>query len=213
MSRSRRVRQELRNLNISTSVPVPEIAESSPRGRWAPRWVTFAFPLLVIGLALAAVRGDQPTTVTVDGGTVTPVSDLDSEVFADSGTYAVIDPTAGDHLEVCAWDYCIVHDQMGDARIEQFTYTINLEEATAIAQSVTTDLGLPAVDMRSETLGGNLGGFYDPATGSITLDQPIVAWTVIHELAHHIVFERHGPAALSHGERFLETLDQLAGGG
>ena len=212
MTRIDRVREELRALNASTRVPVPTPSQStSSSGPWAPRLVIAALPILLAGVFIAAIRGDEPTTVVVESGAVTPVSGPAPEVLQDS-TYTVIDPTAGDQLEVCTWDYCIVHDRIGDVRLEQFTYLIDLDEARAIARSVTQSLDLPSVTLETQDFAGDLAGLYDPVTASITLDEPIVAWTVIHELAHHVVATGYGPRALSHGDLFLGTLDALVGG-
>ncbi len=198
---------ELRRLNVGTPVPIPN---PTPRERkHAPKWVWPLLAVIVIGFVAASVRGNEPTTVVVADGTVTPSEDLETDRVVPADSYGPIDPTTGDELEVCSWDYCIVHDYLGDARIEQFVYVIELNEATAIADSLTGNLGLPSVDVSSESLAGDLGGYYEPDTASITLDEPIVTWTVIHELAHHIVWERHGAEAWSHGEEFLTTLDSL----
>jgi len=67
------------------------------------------------------------------------------------------------------------------------------------------------VTVSSSVLEGDLGGLYDPNTGSITLDEPLIAWSLIHELAHHIVVDTNPPDVDGHGEEFLETLDTLAG--
>ena len=213
MTRLDRVREEIRALNVDTRVPVPAASQAAaPGSLWASRWVIVAVPILLAGTFLAAIRGDEPTTVIVESGAVTPVSGLAPEVFVRDNTYTVIDPTAGDQLEVCKWDYCIVHDRIGDARIEQFTYIISIDEARAISRSVTQSLDLPSVTLETQDLAGDLAGFYDPATAVITLDEPIVAWTVIHELAHHVLASRHGTGTLSHGDLFLATLDAMVGG-
>ena len=60
-------------------------------------------------------------------------------------------------------------------------------------------------------LDGDLGGVYDPNNDSITLDQPLIAWSLVHELAHHVVTERNPIGVEGHGEIFLETLAELAG--
>ena len=129
----------------------------------------------------------------------------------DSAAFAEIDP-AGEELEVCQWDYCIVHDHIGSERIENFLYEITPAEAQAIADEVVSDWDVPSVSVSSTVLEGDLGGLYDPNTGSITLDEPLIAWSLIHELAHHIVVVTDPSEVEGHGDEFLETLDTLAGG-
>ena len=201
--------RKIRKINVSTPVPIPD--EIPLRTRRTPRWLFVTIPILLAAFAFAAIRGDEPTTVIVSGGTVTPVDDINEETFVQTGTYRTIDPTTGDQLDVCEWDYCVVQNEIGELRIEQFVYTIDLDEASAIVDAVTESLDLAPVTVRSEALQGDLAGYYDPSIDSITLDEPIVTWTVIHEVAHHIVREQHGAEALSHGPEFLETLDALVG--
>jgi hypothetical protein len=112
---------------------------------------------------------------------------------------------------VCQWDYCIVHDRIGAERIENFLYEISPTEAQAIADEVVADWDAPQVSVSSTVLEGDLGGLYDPNTGSITLDQPLIAWSLIHELAHHIVVVTSPADVEGHGAEFLDTLDTLAG--
>lgn len=201
--------RKIRTLNISTPVPIPD--EVPLRIARIPRWLFVVIPILIAVFAFTAIRGNEPTTVIVSGGSVTPVDDINEEVFVQTGTYRMIDPTTGDQLDVCEWDYCVVQSEIGEFRIEQFAYTIDLDEALAIVEAVTESLDLSPVTVQSEDLQGDLGGYYDPSTDSITLDEPIVTWTVIHEVAHHIVHEQHGAEAWSHGPEFLETLDALVG--
>lgn len=212
VTRTDQIREEIRAANAHARVPIPPAPpDSSNAVPRVPRWFVALLPILLAGFFIAAIRGDQPTTVVVEGGAVTPTPGLAAELFVEEGTYSIVDPTVGDQLEVCSWDYCLVHDRIGDARIEQFTYVISLDEARAIARSVTDSLDLPSVSIETRDLAGELAGFYDPATASITLDEPIVAWTVIHELAHHVVASSHEPNALSHGDLFLGTLNALVG--
>lgn len=199
--------REIRRNNAKTRVPTPEPTAAS-RQR-PPLWIWPTLVVLTLGLVVAAIRGDEPTTVAVSDGSISPTEESSEQTTAPDDSYGPIDPTTGDQLEVCEWDYCIVHEHIGEARIEQFIYLIDLDEANAIANSVIRDLDLEAVSVTSESLTGNLGGFYEPSDASITLDEPIVTWAVIHELAHHVVWERFGLEAQAHGDEFLDTLDAL----
>jgi hypothetical protein len=40
----------------------------------------------------------------------------------------------------------------------------------------------------------------------------MIAWSLVHELAHHLVAERNPVGVEGHGDIFLETLAELAGG-
>jgi hypothetical protein len=167
--------------------------------------------VVVAFVALAAIRGDAPRTAEVAAGTITPLPESEeSLVPADAAAYAGIDP-ATEQLEVCRWDYCIVHEHIGVNRIEPFLYEISVSEAQAIADQVVTDWEVGPVTVSSRVLEGDLGGVYDPNNDSITLDQPLIAWSLVHELAHHLVAERNPVGIEGHGEIFLDTLAQLAG--
>ncbi len=75
----------------------------------------------------------------------TPVDNINEEAFVQTGAYRMIDPTTGDQLDVCEWDYCVVQSEIGELRIEQFAYTIDLDEALAIVDAVTESLDLSPV--------------------------------------------------------------------
>ncbi len=173
----------------------------------------WAFGAVIVALVtVAAIRGDAPRTADVAAGSVSPLPAAEETAIPpDSAAYAEIDP-AGADLEVCQWDYCIVHDHIGSERIENFLYEITPTEAQAIADEVVADWDVPSVSVSSTVLEGDLGGLYDPNTGSITLDEPLIAWSLIHELAHHIVVVTDPSEVEGHGDEFLETLDTLAGG-
>ena len=123
----------------------------------------------------------------------------------DIAVYAEIEP-AGENLEVCQWDYCIVHDHIGRSGSRtSSTRSHPPAEAQAIADEVVADWdvspGLGVLD----PLEGDLGGLYDPNNDSITLDEPLIAWSLIHELAHHVVVETDSPEVEGHGaEEFLD---------
>jgi hypothetical protein len=112
---------------------------------------------------------------------------------------------------VCQWDYCVVHEHIGEDRIEAFLYEITPAEAQQIADEVVADWQVGAVTVSSRVLEGELGGLYDPNNDTITLDQPLIAWSLVHELAHHLVSERNPVGVEGHGQIFLDTLADLAG--
>ncbi len=166
---------------------------------------------MVALVAFAAIRGDAPRTAEVAAGTITPLPESEeAAVTADAAAYAGIDP-AGEELEVCQWDYCIVHEHIGEGQIENFLYEITPTEAQEIADDVVADWQVGPVSVTSRVLEGDLGGVYDPNDDSITLDQPLIAWSLVHELAHHLVAERNPVGVEGHGEIFLDTLAELAG--
>jgi hypothetical protein len=167
--------------------------------------------VVVALVAFAAIRGDAPRTAEVAAGTITPLPESEeAAVTADAAAYAGIDP-AGEELEVCQWDYCIVHEHIGEGQIENFLYEITPTEAQEIADDVVADWQVGPVSVTSRVLEGDLGGVYDPNEDSITLDQPLIAWSLVHELAHHLVAERNPVGVEGHGEIFLDTLAELAG--
>lgn len=195
-------------IDSGTPVPVPPpIASRRPSLRWV-----WAFGAVIVALvAFAAVRGDAPRTAEVAAGTVTPLPEAEeAAVPADEAAYAGIDPL-GEELEVCQWDYCVVHEHIGAERIGAFLYELSREEAQQIADEVVADWRVGPVTVSSRVLEGDLGGVYDPNDASITLDQPLIAWSLVHELAHHLVAERNPVGVEGHGEIFLDTLADLAG--
>jgi hypothetical protein len=189
-------------------VPIPAPVTSK---RPSLRWI-WALGVVVVALvAFAAIRGDAPRTAEVAAGTITPLPESEeAAVTADAAAYAGIDP-AGEELEVCQWDYCIVHEHIGEGQIENFLYEITPTEAQEIADDVVADWQVGPVSVTSRVLEGDLGGVYDPNEDSITLDQPLIAWSLVHELAHHLVAERNPVGVEGHGEIFLDTLAELAG--
>jgi hypothetical protein len=167
--------------------------------------------VLVAFVTFAAIRGDAPRTAEVAAGAITPLPESEEmAVPPDDAAFAGLDP-ATEQLEVCRWDYCIVHDHIGEEGIEAFLYEVSPTEAQEIADEVVADWQVGPVSVSSRALEGDLGGLYDPNNDSITLDQPLIAWSLVHELAHHLVAERNPVGVEGHGEIFLETLAELAG--
>ena len=196
-------------LDSATPVPVP--APTRPE-RPSLRWFWGLGAVLLLIVTFAAIRGDAPRTAEVAAGTINPLPESEETALPpDAAVYAEIDP-AGEELAVCRWDYCVVHDHIGEDRIENFLYEITPSEAQTIADEVVEDWGVGPVTVTSSVLDGDLGGLYDPNTDSITLDEPLIAWSLIHELAHHLVLEEHPATVAGHGDEFLDTLSTLAGG-
>lgn len=196
-------------LDTSTPVPVPApVARELRPLIWLWSLTAAVFSLV----AVAAFRGDTPRTVDVVAGSVSPLPAAEETAIPpDATVYGEIDPGGAD-LEVCQWDYCIVHDRIGPERIENFIYEISTTEAQAVADEVVADWEVSPVSVSSTRLEGDLGGLYEPNNDSITLDEPLIAWSLIHELAHHVVVETNSPDVEGHGAEFLDTLDTLAGG-
>ncbi|HEU4916066.1 MAG TPA: hypothetical protein VFV13_05830 [Acidimicrobiia bacterium] len=196
-------------LDSATPVPVP--APTRPERR-SLQWLWGLGVALLMLVTLAAIRGDAPRTAEVAGGAIHPLPESEETALPpDVRAYVDVDPASED-LAVCRWDYCVVHDRIGEERIEHFVYEITPSEAQTIADEVVEDWGVGPVSVTSRALDGDLGGLYDPNTDSITLDEPVVAWSLIHELAHHLVLEQHPATVEGHGDEFLDTLGALAGG-
>jgi len=198
-------------LDAATPVPIPAPAHVDPQPR--RKWPWALAGLIVLLVTLAAIRGDAPRTVLVTDGAISPLPAAEeTAVPPGASPYIEIDPTSSESLEVCDWDYCVVHDHVGLERIDDFLYEITLAEAEAIAAQGVEDWGVSPVSVGSRVIPGQTGGIYDPNNGSITLDEPLMAWSLIHELAHHIVTEQHPQVVEGHGAEFLATLESLAGG-
>jgi hypothetical protein len=187
-------------------VPAP-VSSKRPSLAWV-----WALGVVVVALVtFAAIRGDAPRTAEVAAGAITPLPESEEvAVTPDAAAFAGLDP-ATEQLEVCRWDYCIVHEHIGVDRIEAFLYEVTPSEAQEIADEVVADWQVGPVSISSRVLEGDLGGVYDPNNDSITLDQPMIAWSLVHELAHHLVAERNPVGVEGHGDIFLETLAELAG--
>ena len=115
---------------------------------------------------------------------------------------------AGNGLEVCGFDYCVVQDAVMAAHLDLVMSRLAntfLDEAgaRALAGEMTDHLGIDPVGLTVvDRLEGSLGGFYDPATRSITIQGPARAWTVLHEVAH--------AEADGHGQAFQDAVIELA---
>ena len=116
-------------------------------------------------------------------------------------------PIADNGLEVCGFDYCDVQDavraaglDLEMARLAQ-TY-IDEETALELIDRLVARLGQPPVDVQIvDRLDGRTAGQYSPGSRTITLERPLRAWIVVHEVAH--------TAALGHGDDFIEVLERL----
>lgn len=111
-------------------------------------------------------------------------------------------------LEVCGFDYCVVQEAVRAAGLDLTMSSLantflDEQEARALAGELTDFLGIEPVGLRVVTdLDGRLGGVYDPATRSISIESPARAWTVLHEVAHAV--------ETGHGEGFTEVVIDLA---
>lgn len=102
-------------------------------------------------------------------------------------------PTVADNgLEVCGFDYCVVQEDVRaaglDLTMSRLSNTFLPDtEAQALAAELTEYLGIEPVGLEVvEDLDGRLGGVYDRAERSISIERPARAWTVLHEVAHAI---------------------------
>ena len=116
-------------------------------------------------------------------------------------------PIADNGLEVCGFDYCDVQDavraaglDLEMARLAQ-TY-ISEEQALALIDALLDRLGEGPVNVEIvDRLDGRTAGQYSPATRTITLERPVRAWIVVHEVAH--------VGSLGHGPDFIATLERM----
>lgn len=117
-------------------------------------------------------------------------------------------PVAENGLEVCAFDYCIVQDELSAAGLggvmSRFS-NVHLDDAesTELAGLLVQYLNIAAVEVTTvNRIEGSAEGQYIPSTRTIVLERPARAWTVIHEVAHVV--------EPGHGEGFQQTLVSLA---
>lgn len=111
---------------------------------------------------------------------------------------------ADNGLEVCGWDYCVVQDAARQAGIGD---TMSLLANTFLSDDEARRLASTLLDHLNESnvsfvvvdrLDGDLKGQYDPASRTITVERPVRAWIVLHEVAH--------VRAGGHGEDFQDAL-------
>lgn len=160
----------------------PVDPEEDPRGT-APTWRR---PFLIGVAALtAAAMALIPIYNVISGG----------RRVADNG------------LEVCGFDYCVVQDAAIAAGLnEEMSALANTflsdEEAGALAAALLERVGRVDVSfIVVEKLDGDIEGRFDPAAGAITVERPVRAWMIVHEVAHA---EQAG-----HGEEFQRVLIEL----
>lgn len=125
--------------------------------------------------------------------------------------YNVIDrspPIADNGLEVCGWDYCIIQDAARRAGIEEtmsrLANTFLADQGAAdLTETLLAQIGAPNVRLAiADRIAGSSAGRYDPMARVITVERPVRAWTIVHEVAHV-----RGPG---HGSQFQERLIMLA---
>lgn len=117
-------------------------------------------------------------------------------------------PVADNGLEICGFDYCVVQDAVRAAGFDvtmswlSNTY-LEEEQARSMADDLTVYLDVEPIGLQVvDDLDGRLGGVYDPAARTISIESPARAWTVLHEVAHSV---ENG-----HGEEFQDVVINLA---
>lgn len=114
-----------------------------------------------------------------------------------------------DGLDVCGFDYCVVQEvvrQAGmDLTMSRLSHVfLDEEEARELANLLTDHLRIDRVGLVVvEDLDGRIGGVYDRADRSISIESPARAWTVLHEVAHAV--------QTGHGEEFQAVVLELTG--
>ena len=114
---------------------------------------------------------------------------------------------AANGLEVCGFDYCIVQEALTDAGLDQTMARLSAirlsdEEAVRLANALTSYMGVEPVSVLVvEQIEGGIDGRYDPTSRTVVVDRPVVAWTIVHEVAH--------ARAPSHGSDFLAVMIEL----
>ena len=111
-------------------------------------------------------------------------------------------------LEVCGFDYCIVQEAAREAGVDLIMSRLSStfldeEGARDLANRLTDHLGIAPVGLRVvDDLDRRIGGVYDPASRTISIERPARAWTVLHEVAHAV--------ETGHGEEFQGLVVELA---
>lgn len=150
------------------------------RSRWRRR--------LVVGVSIVAIMSLSavPISNLIDGG---------RPRVADNG------------LEVCAFDYCVIQDAVSavglDLEMSRLSNLILDDAAARLVAATTRYLGIAPIAVRIEDqLGGQLGGYFDPAGPVVVIERPANVWIVLHEVAHAV--------AAGHGPDFQAVLIDLA---
>lgn len=123
---------------------------------------------------------------------------------------------ADNGLEVCGFDYCVVQDAVREAGLSATMSRLSNtfadeEEARRFADDLTDQLGVPAVGVEIvDELDGRIGGVYQPSTGTIRIERPARAWTILHEVAH-VVEGGHGEAFRNVVIELTTWLEQVSG--
>lgn len=117
-------------------------------------------------------------------------------------------PVSDAGLELCGFDYCVVQDAVRSAGLDvtmgrlAATFLTD-DEAVAFADDLVERLDVPAVSVAVvDRLDRRIAGLYESGERRITLQRPIRAWVVLHEVAHTV--------AAGHGEAFQDTVIELA---
>lgn len=116
-------------------------------------------------------------------------------------------PVAENGLEICGFDYCTVQEAiraggLGREMARLASSYVGEAEARALAAQLTDELGVGSVEVVIVgRLDGLTAGQYSPGTRTISLEAPVRAWIVYHEVAHTV--------AGGHGDDFVGVLEQL----
>ena len=111
-------------------------------------------------------------------------------------------------LEVCQFDYCVVHDAIIDAGLLPVTSRLSNqllteEEAKELADEIAAFLRIEPVKLSVvDRLEDGQGGVYMPSSREIQIRRPANAWTVAHEMAHAV--------SNGHGDDFTDALIEIA---
>ena len=115
---------------------------------------------------------------------------------------------ADNGLEVCAFDYCIVEEQVREAgyaevMIRQSGEIVPDREVQSYVDAFTDVVGGPPLTAEVvDDLPGELGGRYTPADRHIQIDRPATVWIIAHEVAHSV--------GSGHDDDFIQALLELA---
>ena len=140
------------------------------------------------------------------------VAAITAAVLAILPLYSLFDratPQIADNgLEVCGFDYCVVQQAMRDQgvdgeMVQLANIYLNDSDAALLVDQLVAGLGEEPVGLvLVDRISGDIAGQYDPTMRTITIERPVTAWIVAHEVAHVV--------SAGHDSEFQETLAGLA---